>query len=148
MHAPLAMMAWALKDALEQAFGFLGEYFALGEDEGGSLMVNTDFGVSMRDAADLTALQGALAANAITKATFLAELKRRGVLADAIDVEDEVARLETEAPDLTGEQMPLGGYEPAPKEGATRTFVTKHDSKGRIAEFVKVPIAIRQIEEV
>ena len=26
MHAPLAMMAWALKDALEQAFGFLGEY--------------------------------------------------------------------------------------------------------------------------
>ena len=71
-----------------------------------------------------------------------------GVLADDIVPEDEVARLETEAPALTGEKMPLGGYEPAgPKEGATRTFVTKHDSEGRIAEFVKVAIAVHHIEE-
>jgi hypothetical protein len=107
MHAPLAMMAWALKDALEQAFSFLGEYFALGEDAGGSLTVNTDFGVSMRDAADLQTLIAAVNAGHITRGTFLKELKRRGVLSDDIVPEDEVARLEMEAPALTGQPMAL-----------------------------------------
>jgi hypothetical protein len=108
MHAPLALMALALKDALEQAFGYMAEYAGLGTDAGGSLTVNTDFGVSMRDAADLTALLGAVNAGHITKETFLRELKRRGVLSDELVPEEEVERLGDEAPELMGEALPLG----------------------------------------
>ena len=61
----------------------------------------------MRDAADLQTLIAAVNAGHITRETFLKELKRRGVLSDDIVPEDEVARLETEAPALTGQPMAL-----------------------------------------
>jgi hypothetical protein len=109
MHAPLALMALALQDALEQAFGFAMEYVGEEAELGGQLTVNTDFGVSMRDAADLTALQSAQAAGIISKETFILELKRRGVLSDSVDPEDEIAKAEDEAPDLMGDPMALGG---------------------------------------
>ena len=90
MNAPLAMMATALKDALEQSFGFMGLYEGLGNDAGGSLTVNTDFGVSMSGATDISALVEAVKAGAISRATFNAELKRRGILSDAVNAEEEV----------------------------------------------------------
>jgi hypothetical protein len=42
-------MALGLQDALEQAFGYMAEYEGLDEDAGGSLVMNVDFGASMRD---------------------------------------------------------------------------------------------------
>jgi hypothetical protein len=98
MHAPLAIMAGALQDALEAAFAFMAEYDGLGEEGGGSLSVNTDFGVSMRDSADLQTLLAARNAGMITGATFLKELKRRGVLADDTDLEAEVESAKDDVP--------------------------------------------------
>ena len=100
MHAPLQAMAANLQDALEQAFAFAGEYAGLGPDGAGSLEVNKDFGVNMRDAADITALISAVSAGYITKERFLMECKRRGFLGDDLVIEDELDRLEMEGPDL------------------------------------------------
>jgi len=91
MNSPLAMMADNLKDALEAAFGFMAEFMGLGKDAGGSIEVNKDFGISMRDAADLTTLLAAVNARQISQVTFLKELKRRGVLMDDVDPEEEQA---------------------------------------------------------
>lgn len=98
MNAPLAIMAAALQDALELAFGYMAEYDGLGKDAGGSITVNTDFGVSMRDTADLTTLLAARNAGMITGATFLKEMKRRGVLADDIDLDDEAEAAKDDVP--------------------------------------------------
>lgn len=89
MHAPLQLMALALQDALEQAFGFAAEYLGLGENAGGQITVNTDFGVSMRDASDLQALIAACNAGYITPKRLLMEFQRRGVLASDVNPSDE-----------------------------------------------------------
>jgi len=98
MHAPLAIMAAALQDALEAAFGFMAEYDGLGDKAGGSLTVNTDFGVSMRDSADLQTLLAARNAGEITREKFLTELKRRGVLSDDTDIAAEVEAAKDDVP--------------------------------------------------
>ncbi|WP_165447325.1 DUF4055 domain-containing protein [Rhizobium ruizarguesonis] len=96
MNSPLAMMADNLKDALEQAFGYMAQYEGLGEDAGGSITVNTDFGITMRDATDLTTLLAAVNAGQISRETFIKELIRRGVLMDT-SVDDEVERIDNDA---------------------------------------------------
>jgi hypothetical protein len=110
-NSPLAMMATALGDALEQSFGFMAEYKGMGIDKGGSVDVNTDFGVSI-GAVDLQLLLDAVNAGQISKDTFWAELRRRDVLSDSFDPEAEKGRIEAEAPKLDaghGKGMDLNG---------------------------------------
>lgn len=92
VNAPLAMMALALKDALEQAFGFMALYMGLDRDQaGGSLTVNTDFAVGIGADADAAVLVQAVAAKAMSRETFLRELKRRCILSDDVDPATEAA---------------------------------------------------------
>lgn len=100
MNSPLAMMADNMKDALEAAIGLMVKMKGKKEDAGGSLTINKDFGVSMRDAADLNTLLSAVNAGQISRETFWKELIRRGVLADDFDADEEAERIEEEAPDL------------------------------------------------
>jgi hypothetical protein len=94
INSPLAMMADNLKDALEQAFGYMAEYDGLGKDAGGSISVNTDFGLSLRDAAEIQAILGAYNAGLISRETAWKELKRRGFLMDDFKPEDEIEKIE------------------------------------------------------
>lgn len=101
MNAPLAMMANALKDAMEQTFGFMALYAGLGNDAGGSLTVNTDFGAGFNGASDGQLLISAAKEGIISKATAIREMKRRGVLSDEIDPETEVMAALDESYNLT-----------------------------------------------
>jgi hypothetical protein len=67
-NSPLAMMATALGDAIEQALEFMAQYAGLGED-GGSVVVNTDFGVHA-GGEDLRFLLDATNAGHLSKETF------------------------------------------------------------------------------
>lgn len=89
-NSPLAMMARALADALEQSLGFMAEYRGLGEDAGGSVDVNTDFGISSLDVPQVIA---AFSAGLIDAQTAVDELKRRGFLSDSVDAEVVMERL-------------------------------------------------------
>lgn len=94
MNAPLAMMANALKDALEQAFGFMALYAGLDRDQsGGSLTVNTDYGVAATDAPALNTLLAAVQNGLITHRTFIQEMKRYGVIAESVDEDAEIEAL-------------------------------------------------------
>lgn len=84
-NSQLAMMAQALEDAIEQALGFMAEYDGLGKDAGGSVEVNTDFGIAAGAFEDLNTLVEAAKERLITTETFLRELKRRGVLSEELD---------------------------------------------------------------
>lgn len=108
MNAPLAMMAMALQDALEQSFGFMAAYVGLDRDTGGgSVEVNKDFGVMM-GAADAQAIIAAEAAGLISKATAIRELQRRDVLSQSIDADEEAIAA-----------MGDGDFDEIPDTGAT-----------------------------
>lgn len=68
------------------------------QNRGGTVTINTDFGIRQRDATELQTLLQARLAGEMTRETFLAELQRRGVLSEGLRVEDEISKLEAEAP--------------------------------------------------
>ena len=91
----LQAMVRNLEAGLEQAFGLAAEWLKLGGAEV-QVDINQDFGLSMGEAGDLDQLLKARLSNQITQATYLAELKRRGVLSDRVDIEEEMAGVQTE----------------------------------------------------
>lgn len=113
-NSPLAMMATALQDALEQSFGFMARFTgetvkARTVDGGGSVVVNKDFGIQL-GAATLTDLISMRNSRLISEETFWAECQRRGVLSDSFDPKVEKDRLANEAPELdskSGKPMDL-----------------------------------------
>lgn len=101
-NSQLAMMARALGDAIEQSFGFMAEYMSVkvdGDKAGGSVTVNSDFGIMAGAAADVPNIIAA-EGKVIDKETAIDELKRRGFLADSVDAETVMGRLDTQAPEL------------------------------------------------
>jgi hypothetical protein len=94
--SPLAAMAHALGDALEMALGFAAEFRGQGDDAGGSVVVNTDFG-SVGNA-DLASLINAYRGGLISRETAWAEMKRRGFLSDDFDPDVEADRIAVETP--------------------------------------------------
>lgn len=118
-NSPLAMMARALQDALEQAFGFIAEFRGQGADKGGSIVVNTDFGIQAGGGTDLQDLQSARSSGDLSRETLWDEMQRRGTLSTAFDPEIEKERLASEPPPLDagpGRGMDLNA--PAPKPPA------------------------------
>lgn len=91
-HSTLAMMADGLKDGLERAFGFMAMYENLGADAGGSLVINKDFGLASADAVEVQAILSAASQGLISQETALKELIRRNVLADDLDIDEELRK--------------------------------------------------------
>lgn len=98
-NSPLAMMARALQDALEQSFGFMAEFMGLGADAGGEIEVNTDFGLA-NNVADIPNIITAYQSGLIDAETGLNELKRRNFLSDSVKVEDVLNNTAGMAPPL------------------------------------------------
>lgn len=96
-NSPLAMMARSLGDAIEEAFGLMGEYIGLGPDQGGEVDVNKDFGILAGALTDIPNILSAKAAGVIDQETALAELKRRGFLSDSVDAAVVMSKTEAAA---------------------------------------------------
>lgn len=94
INSPLQFMAMSLGDSIEQGLKIAADWARL--KESGSVKVNTDFGITLRDAADVQSLLQARLAGEISAETFWSELKRRNILSDDFDSEDEKKRLEKE----------------------------------------------------
>lgn len=105
MKAHNQVQAWALqlKDALEQAWIITCKW--LGRNESPSVNVHTDFGVDIAAEAEPALLLQAAQANKISDETLWEELKRRGVLSDDFDPDEEEKRLaeQQQGMDLTPE---------------------------------------------
>ena len=89
-NSPLATMARALADAIEQSFGYMAKFSGDVTGKGGSVVVNTDFGISGMDVPQVIA---AFSASLIDAQTAVDELKRRGFLSDDVDAEVVMDRL-------------------------------------------------------
>jgi hypothetical protein len=96
-------MAMGLKDAMEQALGYMAKW-AGNKEGGGSVQVHTDFlSMSSQNAQELTLLLNARLAGEISRQTFWGQLKRRGLLMDDFDAEQEAGLLDDELPGAAGE---------------------------------------------
>ena len=101
----LASIADNLRDALERALQWMTIY--AGAEESVSANVNTDFGISMMTAQELGVMLQAVQTGNLSRATFLAEMVRRGALRSDITPEEEAERIAAQEPTLTGEPMGL-----------------------------------------
>jgi hypothetical protein len=101
----LGAMIRDLEKALTGSVQFMYEFEKLKAPQGKLVTINTDFGLTPQDAADLQSLYQARMAGQITHATFLKELVRRGVLAPSTDLTAEETSAKKEGPVV----MPTGG---------------------------------------
>ena len=95
-NSRLGAWADALKDAIENCLVWLAELGGLGND-GGSVIINKDFGIAARGIVDIQALIAAHGAGLISAETALKEMIRRGFLSDDMDVETELTLTAEEA---------------------------------------------------
>lgn len=102
-HSQLLAAALCLQDGLEQALRLMAQWARLGDDAGGSVIVNTKFQLTQADAADVQALNQMRMDREITRETRWKEMQRREVLGDDFDPDLEAEALEKEAAnDLAG----------------------------------------------
>lgn len=90
-----------LEDGFERAFGLAAAWSNQTLPEEFSVDVWSDFGISLRAQDDLDKLIKARGQGEISHETFLRELKRRALLSDTVDVEEEMDRVEAEGPSLS-----------------------------------------------
>lgn len=106
MKAHSAVQAWAiqLKDALEQALKFTAMWLG-DESKAPEADVYTDFGVDFEAGTELESLLKAEGQGVISRRTTQEEFKRRGVLSDSFDTDEEEERLALEGNDAEDEEL-------------------------------------------
>ncbi len=105
MKAHSVIQAWALKlkDALEQALKYTAMWMG-DESKAPEVDVFQDFGVDLEAGNEVDSLIKMQAANALSKRTLQEELRRRGVLSDNFDTDEEQARIAFEEQGLEPEE--------------------------------------------
>lgn len=99
--SPLQDVVVRFNDSLNLALDYMAQWMKLTST--GSLRVNTDFGPDELDSSNLDALKVARQGRDISRETYLKELKRRHVLAEDFDPEEDEEELEEEASAINGE---------------------------------------------
>ncbi|MAK37623.1 MAG: hypothetical protein CMC15_15805 [Flavobacteriaceae bacterium] len=93
------IQAWirGLENTLQTAFEFASEWIGTTMPEDFAVDIFNDFGVSLSATDDMKSLIAMKQAGLIQHQTFLDEVKRRGILADQIDSQDEIEAIGEEA---------------------------------------------------
>lgn len=111
-----ALQIWVIdfKDALENMLRLTAKWKGDDEDGGGSILLDSDdVGLNEADTTHLDALDKARARKEISRKAYLEELKRRQVLSDSFDIEEDADELDSEAPSPEMNMFGPGG-EPLP----------------------------------
>ena len=103
-NASLKAVALGIKDSIEELFQHFARILGLGEDAGGEVVVNTDFGAPRGTDAGLNTLAALNMAGKLSDLRMLAELQSRGELSPDFDHEKNADELTLEV-----EAMPNSG---------------------------------------
>jgi hypothetical protein len=90
----------SVEDGLDQALDFMAQCIGI-KDGGGHVTIYNDFGAATLAEASAQLLVGMQATGALSHETLLSELQRRGILAQDIDIDEEIKRADAEAPEVT-----------------------------------------------
>jgi hypothetical protein len=121
VNSTVKQLALAEKDCIEQALDFMGRWQGRAKGTSGSVTINTDYGISNRDAQEINSLIEMRKNGEISRETFWSELKRRGTLSDDFDAKQEDLRMAKEDESLQPEEpidprtgLPLHTQPPVP----------------------------------
>jgi hypothetical protein len=106
-----SIQAWVqvVELALKQAFGVAGTWINTELPEDFKVDIFNDFGLSLRATADITALLQIRQAKELSRETFLREIKRRKLLSETVDIDEETEKIQNEGPSLSGFTGDEGG---------------------------------------
>lgn len=92
--SPLQDMTIRFVDALNQALFVTAQW--LKEDEGGTVKMTTDFGPENPDQSDMNILKFTRRLGDISRKAYLEEQKRRGILSEEYDIEEDLNQIQKE----------------------------------------------------
>lgn len=95
-HSALQDMVRRLENAMQQAFMLMALWSKLPADAVGGVNINEDFGLSLISGKDEDTLLKSRLSGELSRESYLTELKRRNVLRNELDIEEEIDRIETE----------------------------------------------------
>lgn len=98
--SPLQDVTRRFIDSVNLALSYTAEWLKM--DSGGTVEMVTEFGPETVESADLDALKAARATRDISRETYLFELKRRGVLDEDFDADEDQHELEEETTAFAG----------------------------------------------
>lgn len=96
VHSAVQVLAMNLEDGLIRAADFTERWLNREPTPDKEIKVNRDFGLSIRDTAEIDSLIRCRITGEISRRTFWDELKRRGTLAPDFNSEEEQAQLDLE----------------------------------------------------
>lgn len=136
VHSAVQVLAMNLEESIEIAMRFTEEWLGRAKEdtEVYGFKVNRDFGLSIRDTAEVDSLIRSRITGEISRKTFWAELKRRNVLSPDFDPESEDKVLEEEflagkIPYSVSARLP-----PLPKDPNEKTLSREMDIRNTFAE--------------
>lgn len=109
-----AIQAWirSLENTLRQAFDMAAKWVKLEIADDFTIDINNDFGLSVRATDDIASLIEMRKTGDVSRDTFLREVKRRGLLSEAVDVEEEILLINEEGPMLASLLAPVEEEDP------------------------------------
>lgn len=95
------IQAWirGLENTIENAFAHAGQWIGAELSEDFAVDVFNDFGVTLSASEDVKSLTEMVRSGLISHATYLQEVKRRGIIADELDVQNEIEEVEAQIGD-------------------------------------------------
>ena len=90
------IQAWirSLENTLKDAFGFAAQWVKTELEEDFSIDIFSDFALADRSTTEVDTLSNMEEKGQLSRETLLRETKRRGIIADTIVVEEELARID------------------------------------------------------
>lgn len=95
-QAAIKLVASDIEDAADLCLAYTAMWLGIPKERAGGVEIECDFGLLNKDASGLTELGKARAMGDISRDAYLKELKRRGILYEDFDVEEDSAKLTEE----------------------------------------------------
>lgn len=105
----LQMLVRRCEAAIRRAFVIAGQWIGVKVPDEFRVNIFNEFGISARAGLDIDALLKARMGGELSRETFLREIRRRSVISEDTDIEEEMGRIEAEGPDLAAIQ-PVPGF--------------------------------------
>lgn len=114
-----AMQCWLrlFEAALRSCYGVAAKWVRESLPESFSVDIWSDFAIGLKAAEEATWLLNARTAKELGRTTFLREIRRRGLLAETVDIDEVAAELAAEGPDLGALIGPFPGGPPSGERG-------------------------------
>lgn len=156
VHSAVQVLAMNLEDALRRATSMIEQWLGREPQEEYDITVNRDFGLSIRDTAEVDSLIRSRITGEMSRYTFWSELKRRAVLSPDFDPAAEQARLDQEfaagqIPFTVSAKLPSLPTDDAEKDlsgdmNITNTFAEIQGARNKAFKQGRAPVGSTGIE--